>query len=761
MTAPTICAVLIARNEQRDIPKCIASLKGVADKLVVVDTGSTDDTLAAAGIAWREFGAFQDFDGHYWTGASEPNPDKPGEWRITNFSKARNHALELAEQTGCSHILWLDADDVITTPLAIRRAPYYPEGVIGVWIEIGGGVRQLHYRLWPAKYKVRFEGWVHEYARIEKHQCIILNDAMIQHDAAPHEGANETSNERNMRILEAEYAANPNARTAFYLADTHKCGGRHAEAVKWYMVRLGYGEGFRDEFLFSILYMGRSMYANGDDEQAEAWLRRGLELAPDWQEFRMALANVYYQRKEYARAIDEASKALDKPIPPTTIWREKSQYRDQPARLISWCHEHLGNLAQSYVWSQLATRLIGTYDADWSKREAVLEQRLNAPIPQAPAINHKLRERIALHRPGAIGDILMTLNLVPAFKEAHPDVDLHYYCSGHLAKPEQLGAIIAAAGCDLVGDCAHLNRKQYDRVIDLVGYPLAEGYPEKPMRMHLLDYFAYELGLRDRDLVAFDLLYDPKKETPSQFLPSLTLRRPRRPEISEFTDGDDYATIQMTAGWSKYKQWDHQRWIDVRDQLGFPTIPIAEVEGRTLSQSIAVFANARMHIGIDSFCNHLTNYTWEHQGGGRRVPGVILWGSTQASAAGYPDNINISKGLSCQPCFRENPAISRSPRGPCISVVATPPLYGTSPLLVAAESYDDPRPHACMDEITVEEVVEAVREMWSGPHDPLPDLPLLPDFRRRTRRQAVRRRDGRQSLALRCLRQYPCRSLRA
>ena len=48
MNRPTICCAIIARNEERDLPKCIASLRGVADDIVIVDTGSTDRTGAVA-----------------------------------------------------------------------------------------------------------------------------------------------------------------------------------------------------------------------------------------------------------------------------------------------------------------------------------------------------------------------------------------------------------------------------------------------------------------------------------------------------------------------------------------------------------------------------------------------------------------------------------------------------------------------------------------------------------------------------------------
>ena len=685
MKRPTICAAIIARNEERDLPKCIRSLAGVADEVIVVDTGSTDGTAEAAFAAMPGKVIVVNY-----LEASEPNPDKPGEWRLTNFAKARNHAIELAEARG-SHVLWIDSDDVLLTPLALRRAAYMPRAVYGVWIELGG-TRQVHHRLWPSDYKVRFKGWVHEFAVIDGLPMVVLNDCCIKHDATPHEGAGENSNERNLRILTKQWAAEPDARCAFYLGNTHQDAGRLKDAIVWYRKRLTFGDAWLDEYLFAMLYLSRCLIRNGDQAEAAEVLYQAIDKAPGWQEFRMELANLHYKQKHYAEAIAIASGALDKPIQKTPLWREEYAYKDAPARLISWCHEFLGNRAQALVWSTLATRLIGHWDADWSKREAVLEQRLAAPIPQAPGILKGLRPKIALHRPGAIGDILMTLNLIPAFKEENPGVDVHYFCDEKLGRPDALGSIMVQAGVDMVMASQTLDnwRKQYEKIIDLVGYPLADGYPERPMGRHLLEYFADELDL-STEVMRFD--------NSIQGLPQLTLRRPERPDLAI---SGDYFTWQPRAGWSKYKQWPTEKWEHLFDLLPnkMPFVALIDESRQwSLAKSIAVFANARFHVGIDSFCNHFTNYLWTDEHGARRVPGIILWGSTQASAAGYPDNVNISKGLPCQPCFRENPALSRMPRGPCIN----PPRA----------TYEDDAPHACMDAITVEEVVEAVKAMWA------------------------------------------------
>ena len=50
---PTLSVILITRNEEANLRDCLASLGGLAQQVVVVDTASTDGTIAIA----QEFGA--------------------------------------------------------------------------------------------------------------------------------------------------------------------------------------------------------------------------------------------------------------------------------------------------------------------------------------------------------------------------------------------------------------------------------------------------------------------------------------------------------------------------------------------------------------------------------------------------------------------------------------------------------------------------------------------------------------------------------
>jgi len=94
-TTPSIrlSAVLITRNEEGNLGACLASLSGVADEIVILDSESTDRTVAVAEAAGARVVRHR-FDG---------------------FGAAKQRALELATGTW---VLSVDADERVTPALA-------------------------------------------------------------------------------------------------------------------------------------------------------------------------------------------------------------------------------------------------------------------------------------------------------------------------------------------------------------------------------------------------------------------------------------------------------------------------------------------------------------------------------------------------------------------------------------------------------------------------------------------------------------------
>ena len=84
----TISLCMIVKDEQAVLGRCLDSVQGIADEIIVVDTGSADRTKEIAAA----YGQVQDF-----------------EW-CDDFSAARNFSFA---QASMDYILWLDADDVI------------------------------------------------------------------------------------------------------------------------------------------------------------------------------------------------------------------------------------------------------------------------------------------------------------------------------------------------------------------------------------------------------------------------------------------------------------------------------------------------------------------------------------------------------------------------------------------------------------------------------------------------------------------------
>lgn len=138
-----LSAVLIVRDEATFLPGCLASLTGLADEVVVVDTGSTDGTPAIA----RAHGAL--VADHPWTG---------------DFAAARNRSLELASGTW---VLYIDADERVRPGdhEAARRWLEAADGCVAARVRFVprvGWTPYREFRVWRRRPDITFVGAMHE-----------------------------------------------------------------------------------------------------------------------------------------------------------------------------------------------------------------------------------------------------------------------------------------------------------------------------------------------------------------------------------------------------------------------------------------------------------------------------------------------------------------------------------------------------------------------------------------------------------------------
>jgi glycosyltransferase involved in cell wall biosynthesis len=151
---PTLCIGILTMNEARRIEQCIQSAQ-FADQIVVVDSGSKDDTVPIAQGMGAQVHTHADWQG---------------------FAEQRNRLLQYCT---CDYIFFLDADEVITPALQreIQEAVQSnkPDVWETYWLEVAFGrplKRVLSRKSLPRFFRreilIGFDGVVHENAKFTK-----------------------------------------------------------------------------------------------------------------------------------------------------------------------------------------------------------------------------------------------------------------------------------------------------------------------------------------------------------------------------------------------------------------------------------------------------------------------------------------------------------------------------------------------------------------------------------------------------------------
>jgi tetratricopeptide (TPR) repeat protein len=189
-----LTAALIVRDEESHLPACLASIRDMVDEIVIVDTGSSDASVAIA----RSFGARVHF--QPWNG---------------DFAEARNAGLELA--TG-AWILYIDADERVRPilPGAVRaRLEAATEIALRVRLRpFAGATPYWEYRLWRSDPRIRFAGKMHEKVTrairsVSEAEGRMIGESELFLEHAGYDGDQLRKHARNLPLLQAQLAADP------------------------------------------------------------------------------------------------------------------------------------------------------------------------------------------------------------------------------------------------------------------------------------------------------------------------------------------------------------------------------------------------------------------------------------------------------------------------------------------------------------------------------------------------------------------------
>ncbi len=215
----SISAAIIVRDEADRLDACLTSLRGLVDEIVVVDTGSTDGTVAIA----EQHGAVV---------AHEP-------WQ-GDFSAPRNRSLDLA--TG-DWILYVDADEQVSGDFDDARA-YLDRASACVGCRVRfvprvGWTPFREYRLWRNRPDIRFQGHIHETvvpsmrAAADAYALQIEPFDRITIHHYGYEGDRADKRDRDEPLLLAELARHPDRPFVIdHLARVYEAAGDGQRAVE-------------------------------------------------------------------------------------------------------------------------------------------------------------------------------------------------------------------------------------------------------------------------------------------------------------------------------------------------------------------------------------------------------------------------------------------------------------------------------------------------------------------------------------------------
>lgn len=244
----SISLCMIVKNEEKVLGRCLESVAGIADEIIVVDTGSTDRTQEIAGQFTASVHHFQ--------------------W-IHDFSAARNFAFSLATK---DYILWLDADDIFLPEdrskfLQLKYAPLDPAiDTITMLYNLshdqyGKVTSQLRRnRLVKRSNNFQWVGAVHEYLAVAGqafHSDIAVTHSPLEHDA-----------DRNLLIYEERQKKGEifSPRDLYYFANELLDHQLYNRAIEYYQRFLATKQGWVEDNIGACGKLADSFYHLSDPE---------------------------------------------------------------------------------------------------------------------------------------------------------------------------------------------------------------------------------------------------------------------------------------------------------------------------------------------------------------------------------------------------------------------------------------------------------------------------------------------------------------
>ncbi len=295
---PTISVCLIVKNEEKYLDNCLASVKKIADELIIVDTGSTDRTMEIA---------------RKYTDKIYLHP-----WK-DSFSEARNHYLHYAKG---EWIFQIDADEeLVQKDIPVIRNAIQEPDLDGVMVQIVSKLRKgrseaIHSveRIFRNNGVIHYEGRVHN-------RVVGMKNAKVYPIRLIHYGydlkqyQSKQKFERTVSLLKMDLEDDPNNPiTLHYLSCSYFSQGMFREALETSLKAIKLSEDKKDSnmiYLWSRYNAAMSYYHLGDLKNAEEVALSSIKRFSRHIDAHYILTAVYYDLKQWSRTCDHGHKYLN------------------------------------------------------------------------------------------------------------------------------------------------------------------------------------------------------------------------------------------------------------------------------------------------------------------------------------------------------------------------------------------------------------------------------------------------------------------
>ncbi|MFS0784360.1 glycosyltransferase [Bacillus sp. 1P06AnD] len=337
MISVSLC--MIVKNEEKVLSRCLESVADMVEEIVIIDTGSTDETKK---IAKRYTDKIYDF-----------------EWE-DDFAKARNYGFSKATK---EYTLWLDADDVILEEdrkkfqeLKESLDPSYDSvQMVYVLATDGNGAATSSLnrnRLVKTSRGFKWIGVVHEF--LEVYGKIFYSDICITHKSVK-----TGKSDRNLKIYEKKLAQKEefSPRDLYYFGNECFDHALFDRAVENYRAFLDTKKGWVEDCIRACDQAAEALIQLTKNKEAEQYIYESFSYDLPRASLCCKLGYLRLAEKKFEQAIfwyKQAAESDFDRVKATGTIVNYAYYTWLPHLQLCVCYDSVGKYEQAYYHNEMA-----------------------------------------------------------------------------------------------------------------------------------------------------------------------------------------------------------------------------------------------------------------------------------------------------------------------------------------------------------------------------------------------------------------------